>query len=505
MGSEEEVSVKDIVNFYIKINDSSKVKNDLARLSSKDRLTALEVISGSGAVREFKIDVARYFLYDTDARLRKKAELMMESLVPDWVSDPAESILRLFKGGDAKGISRRNEAVRFLFGIVDAVSLRETFYTLLSSRNRQHMAEIVAVLEEYIDASRDEREQVRIFDACLDIVMSDDSDHNLKHYASSLLSVFFKKVQATSLGEALHRKYVERQTEKGEAVYRYLCGGSAWLTSACLDDLLGPLEAGGGGYQVKVLSYFCYVMSRIRHQDEMDSVLDMFAGSWGREELDREELRAEVSRRIITAVDQLWDKAADAGVRDLIVRVRYCEYSDKRELLEQIRMRLGQGDPAPAAREKIIRLLGCFLLPEEDDALKLQVTHLLLFTLGCSESRERALGHLKYYVETRNLNYAEKGSIAAVVESLLRGKTLGPSERETAGYILFVAAPERVTGSGEQMNLLEYLRKIVDGNGFEYPEAEGRVIEALHRLVPPEPCRESFAAAVRRLEARLRP
>src|SRR6185369_5782648 len=136
MDFDAEVSVKDIVNFYIKINDSAKAKKDLAQLSSKDKSVALEIISSSAASREFKIDVAKYFIYDLDLRLRRKAEIMMETLVPGWVSDPAESILKLLKTADHKGAVRRNAAVRFLFGIVDSVSLRDTFMTLLSSRNR---------------------------------------------------------------------------------------------------------------------------------------------------------------------------------------------------------------------------------------------------------------------------------------------------------------------------------------------------------------------------------
>ena len=107
---EEEVSVKDIVNFYIKINDSVKAKKDLAQLSSKDKAVALDIIAKSSGSREFKIEVAKYFLYDLDNRVRKKSEFMMEDLVPDWVSDPAESILKLLRTADNKGPARRNAA-----------------------------------------------------------------------------------------------------------------------------------------------------------------------------------------------------------------------------------------------------------------------------------------------------------------------------------------------------------------------------------------------------------
>src|SRR6185369_6571283 len=187
MDFDAEVSVKDIVNFYIKINDAGKAKKDIAQLSSKDKLIAFDIVSTSAASHEFKIEVAKYFVYDLDSRVRRKSEVLLEALVPGWVSDPAESILKLFKSADSKGVARRNAAVKFLFGIIDSSSLRETFMTLLNGRNRAHMAEIIAILEDYIDASRDEREQVKIFEACLDIVLSDDADHNIKHHASNLL------------------------------------------------------------------------------------------------------------------------------------------------------------------------------------------------------------------------------------------------------------------------------------------------------------------------------
>jgi hypothetical protein len=133
MEAEDEVSVKDIINFYIKINDAVKAKKDLAQLSSRDKATAFEIIAASSGSREFKIEIAKYFLYDLDARVRRKAEFMMEDLVPDWVSDPAESILKLLKTADSKSGARRNAAVKFLFGIVDSASLRGTFMTLLRS------------------------------------------------------------------------------------------------------------------------------------------------------------------------------------------------------------------------------------------------------------------------------------------------------------------------------------------------------------------------------------
>jgi hypothetical protein len=504
MNFDAEVSVKDIVNFYIKINDSSKAKRDLAQLSSKDKTAALEVISSSSASREFKIEIAKYFISDLDKRLRRKAEIMLETLVPGWVSDPAESILKLLKSADHKGAARRNSAVRFLFGIVDSVSLRDTFVTLLSSRNRANMAEIIAILEEYIDASVDEAEQVKIFDACLDIILSDDADNNMKHYASTLLSVFFKKVQSTNLGEILRKKYVEKQIEKAEGVYRYLCSGNSGLNPTFLDDLLRPLTGGDKTYQIKILTYFGFVMDKIRHPEEIDTVFDTYPDYWNQEELSKEAKIRGLCHKIIAAVDELWELTDDDEVRGLIIRIRYGEYANKRELFEQIRGKLDCETLSGTARKKIALMLHCFLLPDEDDTLKLQVAHLLLFKLGGVENQASALVYLQYYVENKSLNYAEKGSIAAVMELFLEDPALDDAIRDTARYILFVAAPESIKNVDEQKAILGYLRKIIEGKGFEYPEAEVRVLQSLLTFVETAAKSEKLKKAAHYLEFKIR-
>ena len=473
-----EVSVKDIVNFYVKINDSSKAKKDIARLSSKDKAAALDVIASSSATREFRIEVARYFIYDLDAVVRRKAEHFMEDLVPDWVTDPAESILKLLKSAD-KGSSSRNAAVRFLFGIVDSSSLRDTFTTLLSSRNRGHMAEILAIVEDYIDSSSDEHEQVKIFDACLDIVVSDEVDNNIKHHASNLLSVFFKKVESTNLGETLRRKYVEKQIDKAEGVYRYLCSGASGLNSNFLDDLLRPLKESGSNYQIKILSYFRDVLEKARNPEAADTVLDTYPDYWNQEEPAKEEKIRVLCSKILRSVDELWDATEDLQVRALIVQIRFGEYADKRELLEQIRVKVGDPDLSPVAREKLGLMLRCFLHPEQPDVLKLQAAQLLLFKLGDPASRLAALDCLASYLENKNLNYAEQGSIATVVESLLAEKHLGGAVRDRARYLLFIADPKRLQSEEEQKSLLGYLRGIAEGEGFGTPNAEKRVLEAL--------------------------
>jgi hypothetical protein len=498
-----EVSVKDIVNFYVKINDSSKAKKEIARLSAKDKAAALETIAGSSASREFRIDVARYFIYDLDIVVRRKAEHFMEDLVPDWVTDPAESILKLLKSSD-KGTSSRNAAVKFLFGIVDASSLRETFTTLLNSRNREHTAEILAIVEHYIDSSCDEHEQVKIFDACLDIVVSDEIDNNIKHHASNLLSVFFNKVQSTDLRENLRKKYIEKQVDKAEAVYRYLCSGASGLNGTFLDDLLRPLKESGSNYQIKILNYFRMVLAKAKNSDEVDSVLDTYPDYWNQEEPAKEEKIRTVCSRILRAVDELWDVTEDQQVRALIVQIRFGEYANKRELLEQIRVKVEDDVLNPVVREKLALMLSCFLHPEQPDVLKLQVTQLLLFKMGDPASRFAALEYIASYLENKNLNYAEQGSIATVVESLLAEKHLGKPTRDKARYLLFIADAKRLQNEEDQKSLLGYLRGIVEGDGFAGQNAEKRVLEALGTFAEMAIPNENLKKAAQYLEFKIK-
>ncbi|MBC7963547.1 MAG: hypothetical protein H7Y05_11465 [Steroidobacteraceae bacterium] len=504
MDFEEEVTVKDIVNFHIKINDASKAKKEIARLSSKDKAGAFEIIADSSATRDFRVEVARYFIYDLDARVRRKAEHFMEDLVPGWVTDPAESILKLLKTADGKGSAGRNAAVRFLFGIVDSTSLRDTFMTLLNSRNRSLMMEIITILEDYIDSSRDEQEQVRIFDACLEIVVSDDADNNIKHHASNLLSVFFKKVTSTELGATLKRKYIEKQVEKAEAVYRYLCSGASGLNSTFLMDLLRPLNDGGSGYQIKILDYFRMILEKAKNPEEADTVLDTYPDYWNQDEAIMEDKARSICGRILRAVDELWDLSGDEEVRRLIIRIRFGEYANKRELLEQIRSKVEDGGLSDDALQKMSLMLRCFLHPEEQEPFKLQASRLLLFKMGDPQSRLAALGYLASYLENKHLNYAEQGSIAAVIESLLAEKQLDGPLREKALYLLFIADPARMQGEEKLKAVLGYLRGMVEGEGLASENARKRVLLSLSALAGMPEVSEKLKKAARYLEFKIR-
>ncbi|HEY3309707.1 MAG TPA: hypothetical protein VGJ93_14740 [Desulfuromonadaceae bacterium] len=503
MDIEAEVSVKDIVNFYIKINDAVKAKKDIAQLSSKDKLVAFEIIVTSQASREFKVEVAKYFLYDLDNRVRRKCKLTLENLVPGWVSDPAESILKLLKSTDDKGVSRKNAAVKFLFGIVDSCSLRDTFMTLLNSRNRAHMAEIIAILEDYIDCSLDEQEQVKIFDACLDIVLSEDADHNIKHHASNLLSVFFKKVETTMLGETLRQKYIERQVQKAEGVYRYLCSGVSGLNTVFLDDLLRPLNDGGKVYQLKILNYFSFIIEKIRNPAEIDNTLDIYPDYWNKNEPTKEEKIKIISRRIMQSIEQLWDNTEDNEVRELVVRIKYNEYLNKKELFEQIKGRIENETLSETAREKIALMLRCFLQPNQEEGLKLLAADLLLFKFDRKEHRLAALEYLKLYVESKNLNSAEKGSIAAVMESLL-DEQKDQDILDSARYILFIVDPTRFASEDEQKAILGYLRQKVEWSGFSGEGAEKQILHALDHYIDKIAVTEKLKKAAQYLEFKIK-
>jgi hypothetical protein len=107
------------------------------------------------------------------------------------------------------------------------------------------------------------------------------------------------------------------------------------------------------------------------------------------------------------------------------------------------------------------------------------VSYLLLFKIGDYASRVAALKHMKFYVENRNLNYAERNSLATVMESLLKERKLVEDLQDVARYILFLTAPDRLKTLDDQKHILTYLRGFAEGEGFENASAEERVLESL--------------------------
>jgi hypothetical protein len=291
--------------------------------------------------------------------------------------------------------------------------------------------------------------------------------------------------------------------EKAEGIYRYLCSGSTGLNSAFLEDLLRPLNDGGSAYQLKMLNYFRVVLEKSKNPDEADTVLDTYPDYWNQDEESKELKIRAVCSRMLRAVDELWEYSKDAEVRNLIVRIRFGEYSNKRELLEHIRT-ITDESISDSAREKLASMLRCFLLPTEEDLLKLQASQLLLFKIGDSISRLAALEYLASYLENKNLNYAEKGSIASVIESLLTEKHLGERVREKAQYLLFIADPGRLKSEDEQKSVLVYLRGIVEGEGFSGENTEKRVLDSLVALSGMPTTGETRKKAIQYLEFKIK-
>ncbi len=458
---EAEVGVKDIIGFYIKINDSARAKKDMAKLSAKDKAAAFSLIAESNAHRDFKIEIARYFVNDLDAHIRRKAELLLEALVPGWVADPAASILQVLRSAEHKGAARRNAAVRFLFGIVDADSLRITLISLLSSRNRAHITDIIEIIEQYIDASNDENEQVKIFNASLDIVLSDEVEMSVKHHASNLLSVFFKKVATSSLGAHLKAKYIERQVEKAESVYRFLCSGTCGLTASYLEDLIRPLQEGGSAYQLKMLTYFAFLLDKSWREEELDNYFDTWPESWEPDDITKVEKVRRFRTQILKEVEELWELTEDDEVRTAIMAVVYNGYPNKAELLSTVGTKLDSGTLSEVAIDKLARILHCFLKSDESLQLKSQAANLLLFAVSGESHHLAALRFLRHYVELGSLNYAEQGSLATVMAQFA-AEAGGADEQTVAWYLVFLLDATRVDDQAVQKLVLAHLRTIVE-------------------------------------------
>ncbi len=491
--SDVEVSIKDIVEFYIKIDDSARAKSDIAKLSASDKARAFTQIAHSNASREFKVEIARYFVNDLDAHIRRKAELLLEDLVPGWVADPSSSILQVLRSAESKGPARRNAAVRFLFGIVDADSLRITITSLLSSKNRSHLVEIIEIIEQYIAESEDEKEQVKIFNACLSIVLSDEIEMSVKHHASNLLSAFFKKVASTSLGALLKAKYIERQTEKAESVFSFLCSGSCLLTAEYLEDLLRPLQEGCKTYQLKILSYFAFLLEKLRNEEEADKYIDIMPALWQQEMIGTAQKVLYFRKKILRQVEELWEIMDDDEVRDAVIAVVYSAQQDKSELLATIADRLLTGSPGVAAVEKMCRMLRCFLKSEENDLLKARAVRLLL--LHCAEERchDAALRYLLQSLEARLDPDAQQQLTADLMTFITSSGN--EEEQSLAWTLIFLLDPQRLKGEAVCKQVLKRLRYMLEQEVLSNGVRE-RMTAALKNLKKQFPAEEKLQKAV---------
>lgn len=449
--ADAEVGVKDIIGFFIKIGDSERTRKEMGRFSASDKGTALDLINRSEAKREFKIDVARQFVNDLSPHIRRKSELMLGDLIPGWVADPASSILQVLRSAENRGGSGRNAAVSFLFGIVDADSLRITMTSLLGSQNRSHISEIIAIIEQYIDSSEDESEQVKIFNACLDMVLSDEIDMQVKHYATNLLSVFFKKVSSTALGSHLKAKFMEKQVEKGESVYRFICNGTSELTDNYLNDMLLPLPDGGKVYQLKILSYLAFLLDKSWDENEIGNHIN----SWSE---NRDEQVSRIRNKILKNIDELWDQTDDAEVRDRIMAVLFSGHRSKSELLTTVESRIEAGGLSQVAKEKIARLLNRFLKERLPEELRLKIAEMLLgLRIDCH--RDKGIAALQGVVMERCI----AGGGAQHLSTLQQLAATMTDQDELSQILLLLFMIDPAAPVGEQQRLaLSRLRKVIE-------------------------------------------
>jgi hypothetical protein len=242
----------------------------------------------------------------------------------------------------------------------------------------------------------------------------------------------------------------------------------------------------------------------VKDPDKVDTVLDTYPDYWNQDEPPKEQKIKGICHRIVTAVDELWEQVEEPELKEMIIRIRYGEYANKRELFEQIKRQLENDALPPAAREKLGLMLRCFLLPDAEEPLKLLAVHLLLFTVGGADNQLAALGYLRQYVETKNLNYAEKESIANVIDTLLAGRGAAGDAADVARYSLFVVDPKRCADETRQKAVLAYLRKVIEGKGFDSKEAEQRVVQSLQLFARELALTEKLKKAALYLEFKIR-
>jgi hypothetical protein len=246
------------------------------------------------------------------------------------------------------------------------------------------------------------------------------------------------------------------------------------------------------------------ILEKTKNIVDADTVLDTYPDYWNQEESPKEDKIRSICSRILRAVDELWDATADEEVRALIIRIRFGEYANKRELLEQIRNRLEGEGLSSVAFEKMSLMLQCFLLADQEEVLKLQASQLLLFKICDPASRLAALRYLASYLENKNLNYAEKGSIVSVVDTLLAEKQLDGPVLEKAQYLLFIADPARLKTEDELKSVLGGLRRIVEGEGFATASAQQRVLQSLAAISVMSNVSDKLKKAAQYLEFKIR-
>ena len=457
-----EVSVKDIVNFYIKINDSSRAKSEISKLSAKDRAAALAIIASSRVSAAFRIDIAAHFCSDPDSAVRRRAELIMKDMPATAVRSMAEVIVTQLNSATGTGVSRRRAAVKLLAAIGTSNYLGDLLPPLLQNRGSEMLSDIMAVAEEYVVSCHDEAEQLALSDVCLELLASDQLDAALRVHTLELLDRLVAAMPFSGSGALVRRKPLEHQLAYGESICRSFRSCRSLPDSNRLEAVLGPLYEGGRAYQIRVLSCLKELLEK-----SLTSALPAVPLPTLKQR------DPKIRDTILKGVEELWGATEEGVIRFLTVKIRFLAYADKRLLLETIGTRLGHGDLNSAAQEKLAAMLRCFLFSDQPDELKLQAAELLLFTLSDLPGCRAVLEYLACHIEQSGRNDAGLSHIVTIVESLLSGTLLPDSLYNKARYLLFLIDSKLLRNEEELKSLFGYVRDSAEAGGF----ADGRVAE----------------------------
>jgi len=249
--------------------------------------------------------------------------------------------------------------------------------------------------------------------------------------------------------------------EKAESVYRFLCSGTCGLTVSYLEDLLRPLQDGGKIYQLKILTYFSFLLEKTWNEDDVDNYVDTWPESWEPEDMTKMDKVRRFRTQILKEVEELWEFSDDDEVRTAIMSVVYSGHPSKAELLSTVRSKLESGSLSAVALDKLARILHSFLRADEQTQLKPQAANLLLFSIEGEQHHLAALRFLRLYVEGSSLNPAEQSSLATVMAQFA-GRAGGSDERIAAWYLVFLLDPQRLEDVEVQKQVMAYLRTIVE-------------------------------------------
>ena len=252
------------------------------------------------------------------------------------------------------------------------------------------------------------------------------------------------------------------------------------MTASYLEDLLRPLQDGGKVYQLKILTYFAFLLDKTWNEDEVDNHIDTWPESWEPEEITKMDKVKRFRSSILKQVEELWEYAADDEVKDGIMAVVYSGHPVKQDLLSTVRSKLSGGGLSELATDKIARILYSFLKSFQHEELKPQAANLLLFNVSGERNHLMALRYLREYLEKSSLNQAEQTSLATALLQFA-DSAAGSEEQVMAWFLVFLLDPCKLEEGEQHKQVLGALRTVIEQEVVaDYSRV--RMIAALERF-----------------------